>query len=205
VEGAVHYIQRHFGLAHSNFGSEQEFDETPDLLAGQLSEERSPLFSYRQSDGVALDNWRLFLLCRAGTTGGRRVYTSPGKVYLGISLCQTSRALQEFDGTRILGCFLEDHGFCPGPTAAPACAWRRPIVPDSAGRARPPCSPPSRIAAPLAAPPHSRTPGPQSPRTACTCSIFSALIPQSGHRTRYSSITTVVRPSKHGRSRISRS
>jgi hypothetical protein len=73
VEGAVHYIQRHFGLAHSHFGSEQEFDETPDLLAGQLSEERSPLFSYRQSDGVALDNWRLFLLCRAGTTGGRRV------------------------------------------------------------------------------------------------------------------------------------
>jgi hypothetical protein len=115
VEGAVHYIQRHFGLAHSNFGSEQEFDETPDLLAGQLSEERSPLFSYRQSDGVALDNWRLFLLCRAGTTGGRRVYTSPGKVYLGISLCQTSRALQEFDGTRMFGCFLEDHRFCPGP------------------------------------------------------------------------------------------
>ena len=73
MEGAVHYIQRQFGLAHSNFGSEQEFDETPDLLAGQLSAERSPLFSYRQSDGVALDNWRLFLLCRAGTTGGRRV------------------------------------------------------------------------------------------------------------------------------------
>ena len=102
MEGAVHYIQRHFGLAHSNFGSEQEFDETPDLLAGQLSEERSPLFSYRQSDGVALDNWRLFLLCRAGTTGGRRVYTFPGKVYLGISPFQTSRALQEFDGTHNL-------------------------------------------------------------------------------------------------------
>jgi len=73
VEGEVHYIQRHFGLAQSNFGSEQEFDETPDLLAGQAFRERSPLFSYRQSDGVALDNWRLFLLCRAGTTGGRRV------------------------------------------------------------------------------------------------------------------------------------
>ena len=127
--------------------------------------------------------------------GLRRVYTFPGKVYLGSWRCQTSRALQEFDGTRILGCFLEDHGFCPGPTAAPACAWRRPIVPDSAGRARPPCSPPIRIAAPLAAPPHSRAPGPQSPRTACTCSIFSALIPQSGHRTRYSSITTLVRHS----------
>ena len=37
------------------------------------------------------------------------------------------------------------------------------------------------------------------------CSIFSALIPQSGQRTRYNSITTVVRYSKHGRSRTSRS
>jgi hypothetical protein len=33
------------------------------------------------------------------------------------------------------------------------------------------------------------------------CSIFSALIPQFGQRTRYNSITTVVPYSKHGRSR----
>ena len=76
MEGAVHYIQRHFGLAHSNFGSEQEFDETPDLLAGQLSEERSPLFSYRQSDGVALDNWRLCFVMPGRNYGWRRIHFS---------------------------------------------------------------------------------------------------------------------------------
>ena len=37
------------------------------------------------------------------------------------------------------------------------------------------------------------------------CGTFSALIPQSGQRTRESSITTVVRYSDHGRSRTSRS
>src|SRR6267154_1597780 len=36
-------------------------------------------------------------------------------------------------------------------------------------------------------------------------STFSIFKPQSGHRTRYSSITTVVRNSPHGRSRTSRS
>jgi len=36
-------------------------------------------------------------------------------------------------------------------------------------------------------------------------STFSVLMPQLGHRTRYNSITTVVRNSKHGRSRTSRS
>src|SRR6266571_8175170 len=35
------------------------------------------------------------------------------------------------------------------------------------------------------------------------CSTFSALRPQSGHLNRYSSITTLVRYSKHGRSRTS--
>src|ERR1035441_9907340 len=38
-----------------------------------------------------------------------------------------------------------------------------------------------------------------------SCSTFSRLIPQSGQRTRYSSITTVVRYSKQGRSHTSRS
>src|SRR5258708_22536516 len=37
------------------------------------------------------------------------------------------------------------------------------------------------------------------------CSTRSVLIPHSGHRIRYNSITTVVRNSKHARSRISRS
>src|SRR6266478_4692056 len=37
------------------------------------------------------------------------------------------------------------------------------------------------------------------------CSTRSVLIPHSGHRIRYSSITTVVRNSKHARSRTSRS
>jgi hypothetical protein len=37
------------------------------------------------------------------------------------------------------------------------------------------------------------------------CGTFSVLIPQSGQRTRYSSITTVARYSDHGRSRTSRS
>jgi len=37
------------------------------------------------------------------------------------------------------------------------------------------------------------------------CATFSAFTPQSGHRIRYNSTTTVVRYSKHGRSRTSRS
>src|SRR6516165_4016346 len=37
------------------------------------------------------------------------------------------------------------------------------------------------------------------------CGTFSVFTPQSGQRTRYSSITTVVRNSKQGRSRTSRS
>ena len=38
-----------------------------------------------------------------------------------------------------------------------------------------------------------------------SCGTFSAFNPQSGHFKRYSSITTVVRYSKQGRSRTSRS
>src|SRR6516165_331114 len=37
------------------------------------------------------------------------------------------------------------------------------------------------------------------------CGTFSVFTPQSGHCTRYSSTTTVVRNSDHGRSRTSRS
>ena len=37
------------------------------------------------------------------------------------------------------------------------------------------------------------------------CGTFSAFTPQSGHRRRYNSTDTVVRYSKHGRSRTSRS
>src|SRR5947208_12617079 len=36
-----------------------------------------------------------------------------------------------------------------------------------------------------------------------SCGIFSAFTPQSGHRRRYNSTDTVVRYSKHGRSRTS--
>ena len=42
-------------------------------------------------------------------------------------------------------------------------------------------------------------------RLAGNCSTFSIFKPQLGHRTRYSSMTTVVRYSKHARSRTSRS
>src|ERR1700728_4405306 len=38
-----------------------------------------------------------------------------------------------------------------------------------------------------------------------SCGTFSILIPQSGQHTRYTSMTTVVRNSMHGRSRTSRS
>ena len=91
-------------------------------------------------------------------------------------------------------------GSHPRPSAAaPACAWRRPTAPDSAGRSRAPCSPPSRTAAPLVAPPHSRTPGPPHLSNRLlngallgNSGIFSTFTPQSGHRTRYTSISTVV-------------
>ena len=87
-----------------------------------------------------------------------------------------------------------------------------PSVPDNAGRSIAPCSPPAPpgLATRRAAALSQASPTASSNRLLKgallgSCATFSVFTPQSGQRTRYSSITTVVRYSKHGRSRISRS
>ncbi len=104
-------------------------------------------------------------------------------------------------------------GSHPRPSvAAPVSVAAPPNAPDIANRWPAPCLPPSRTARATcrAAALSQASPTASSNRLLNgallgNCATFSVLIPQSGQRKRYNSTTTVVRYSKHGKSRTSRS